>query len=199
MGVDSNPPPPSSGGFKYAIMGVVLLGGAAAMFMATRDDGASEPVAEAEPPQEEPPRRSTALSQPSLVIPEDEPDAGAEEEPEAEEPSQPKPRRRARKAATCDGELDKAKVRQVFMRNERQVRACYERRLKVNNVLQGRLEVEVRLAKDGAVDSVRVGGTLHDEEVHTCVRRAARSWQFPPLQSGRCAVVGLPFNLTPSM
>lgn len=197
MGVDPNPLPPAGGGLKYAILGVALLGGAAAMYFATRDEAPAEQVAEAEPPPVERPRRSTALSQAQLVIPEDEPE---EEEPEPEAPAPPpKPRKPAPKAGTCDGEVHKAKVRQVFMQNERQVRACYERRLRVNHVLQGRLDLEVRLAKNGAVDSVRIGGTLRDDEVHTCVRRAARSWEFPPLKSGRCAVVGVPFNLTPSM
>jgi hypothetical protein len=196
MGADSNPPPPSGGGAKYAVLGLVLLGGAAAVYFATREDPPAEPVAEAPPPQAEQPRRSTSLYREDLVIPDDDELEDEEEEQEAA----PQPKRRAvRKPAACEGEVNKAQVRQVFMQNERQVRACYERRLKVNNVLQGRLDLEVRLAKNGAVDSVRVGGTLRDNEVHACVRRAAQSWTFPPLESGNCAVVGLPYNLTPSM
>jgi outer membrane biosynthesis protein TonB len=194
MGAESNPPPPSGGGLKYAVLGLVLLGGAAAVYLATRDDGPTEPVAEAPPPEVERPKRSTALSQDDFVIPED--DLEDEEEAE-EEPQAPKRRAVRRKPVECDGEVNKTQVRKVFMQNERQVRACYERRLKVNNILQGRLDVEVRLGQTGSVDAVRIGGTLRDNEVHACVRRAAQSWEFPALESGRCVTVGIPFHLTP--
>jgi outer membrane biosynthesis protein TonB len=191
--MDSEPPPPSGGGLSYAILGLLLLGGAVAVYFATRDDGPPDSVAEAPPPIDRP-ERSTALSDSDLIIPDDDPAEDAP--PEAEAAPAKRPARRA--GGECEGEVDKARVRQVFMANDRQVRACYERRLKLNNVLQGRLDVEVRLGKAGSVDAVRIGGTLRDNEVHECVRRAARSWTFPPLESGTCAVVALPFHLTPS-
>jgi outer membrane biosynthesis protein TonB len=190
--MDSEPPPPSGGGLSYAILGLLLLGGAVAVYFATREDDAPDRVAEAPPPIDRP-ERSTALSQSDLIIPDDDlDDAPAEAEPA------PAKRPARRPGGECEGEVDKARVRQVFAANDRQVRACYERRLKLNHVLQGRLDVEVRLGKTGSVDGVRIGGTLRDNEVHDCVRRAARSWQFPPLASGTCAVVALPFHLTPS-
>ena len=89
------------------------------------------------------------------------------------------------------------KVRGFVQQQTPQVRNCYERRLKVNNILQGRVDVQVRVDATGAVQTVRVGGTLGDPEVYGCVRRLAQSWKLPPLTEGNCAVMSIPFNLTP--
>ncbi|MFW5876172.1 MAG: AgmX/PglI C-terminal domain-containing protein [Myxococcota bacterium] len=194
MASESIPPPPGGGGLKYGIIGLLLLAAAVGIWFATRDAD-EPPPEEPEPPVAEGPKRSSSLSRSDLDIPEEEPDAGvaAEEEPE---PEPTRPRRRAR--ARCDGEIDQAKIQAFIQKQRPQVRNCYERRLKVNNVLQGRVEVEVRVKANGAVETVRVGGSLGDAEVYGCVRQLAQDWQLPPLSEGSCAVMKIPFNLTPS-
>lgn len=193
MASESISPPPGGGGLKYGIIGLLLLAAAVGIWFATRD--ADEPAPEEpEAPIAEGPKRSSSLSQDDLHIPEEEPDAGAaDEEPE---PEPTRPRRRAR--ATCDGEIDPAKVKAFVQKQRPQVRNCYERRLKVNNILQGRVDVRVRVKATGAVETVRVGGSLGDAEVYGCVRQLAQNWQLPPLSKGKCAVMNIPFNLTPS-
>ena len=77
-----------------------------------------------------------------------------------------------------------------------QFRNCYERRLKVNSTLEGRVSVQMRVNRSGAVDAVQVGGTLRDSQVLSCVRQTANRIRFPAVQNGRCAVVSAPFNFT---
>ncbi|MFW6049852.1 MAG: AgmX/PglI C-terminal domain-containing protein [Myxococcota bacterium] len=194
MASESNPPPAPGGGLKYGILGLLLLAAAVGIWFAMRD-GEPEKAPRAEAPAEpERPKRSTSLAREDFVIPEEEQDAGAARE----EPEEERPRRRARRRApTCDGEIDPAAVRSFIQQQRPQVRACYERRLKVNNVLQGRVDVRVRVDASGNVQSAEVGGTMGDQEVYRCVQRLAQQWKLPALSEGRCAVINVPFNLAP--
>ncbi len=97
----------------------------------------------------------------------------------------------------CSGEIDVAKVRSIVDQNRAQVRACYERRLKLNNVLQGSLKLQVKVNATGAVVQTSVAGSLGDREVYACVRSVAEKWHFPPPTGGKCAVVAAPFQFSP--
>lgn len=97
----------------------------------------------------------------------------------------------------CSGNIPAAAARSVLASRNLEFRNCYERRLKVNNTLEGRVNVRMRVSHTGAVDAVQVGGTMHDSQVLSCVRTLARRVQFPAPQGGRCAVVAAPFNFTP--
>lgn len=190
---ETTPPPPSSGGAKYAIIGLLLLGGAAAIWFATAPGPEPEPIAAAPPDAAPPPQRSQQF-QPDFVIPDEEPDAG---EPDAA----PVKRRIVyvdrRSQWDCSGDIPAAAARAVVRENQRQVRNCYERRLKVDSTIQGRLNVRVKIGSSGSVGAVRVSGSLRDAEVSSCVRNLARRWSFPSPTGGACAVLDAPFNLTP--
>jgi len=178
---------------KYALVGILLALAAVGLYCATEDGGGTdgEEVATA-PPDGGIIRRQTQM-QPEFEIPEEEPDLG---EPDLGPPAQTK-MRGVRQPRTCDGNLDVAAIRQVAQRHQRQVRSCYERRLKVNNILQGTVNVRMVVGRSGSVDQVSVGGSLRDSEVFSCVRRLARSWEFPAVEGGSCAVVSIPFRMTP--
>ena len=196
---DSTPPPPTSGGgMQYAIIGILLLLGAGGLYFFAMggdedsDEGYVPPVVDAG----EVAMRSNPY-EPTFDIPEEEEDAGVDagEEDTPEEPATMMSTMR-RAQVECEGEIDPSAVRAVVTQQQSAVRACYERALKRNNFLQGNVTVSLRVQPDGSVEGVRVGGSLGDSEVFSCVRRLATGWQLPRPRGG-CANVRVPFALTP--
>lgn len=204
MASESSPPPPVAGGgnLQYGIIGVVLLGGAIALYFGMKGCEADTPppVVETTVDAGAPIDRSTAMVEDELVIPELEVDAG---------PPPDAGTRRVRYVTryvgggggggnwNCSGQIDPARARAALSQSSLQFRNCYERRLKVNNTLEGRVSVQMRVSSTGAVDAVQVGGTLRDSQVLSCVRTIARRIRFPQPTGGRCATVAAPFNFTP--
>ena len=72
------------------------------------------------------------------------------------------------------------------------MRSCYERRIKIDPTIQGRLVLEVDLT-GGRVSDAFASGTIHDEELLSCVESAARKWQVPGVDG---ETLRLPFALT---
>ena len=95
----------------------------------------------------------------------------------------------------CTGDLPGAS--QVVNENRPQIRSCYERRLKVNNVLQGNMTLKLKVGGAGKVAAAQVTGSLRDPEVFACVRKLAQTWTFPVPTGGSCAVVEAPFQFSP--
>ena len=62
---------------------------------------------------------------------------------------------------------------------KRQIRSCYERRLRDNPSLSGRLEVEMDILGGRVVMAQITGDTTRDEELGRCIVMRARSWRFP--------------------
>ncbi len=178
---------------KYALVGILMLLAAVGLYCATAEDDSTDggEVATA-PPDAGIIQRQTQM-QPEFEIPEEEPDLG---QPDLG-PPEPQATMRVRQPRTCDGNLDVAAIRAVATRQQRQVRSCYERRLKVNNILQGTVNVRMVVGRTGSVDQVSVGGSLRDSEVFSCVRRLANTWEFPAVEGGSCAIVSIPFRMTP--
>lgn len=95
----------------------------------------------------------------------------------------------------CSGEIPRAQVAAVFNEGRAGVTACYERRLKSQNTLEGNVLVKLKIAANGSVSAQQVNGTLRDNEVFSCIRALTSRWRFPAT-SGGCAVVQAPFNFT---
>ncbi len=190
---DTNPPPPSSGSnTKYALIGLLLLGGAAVVgFLFLRHPTPKPKPVKPTPAPVDP--RPTSLAQPNLIL-DVSPDAGP---PDAGPPKRRIIYRYVRSDWDCDGNIPAAQAQHILAENRPQVRTCYEKRLKVNNTLQGNVSVMLRVDQNGKVSGVQVGGSLHDAEVFSCIRHLADTWTFPPPTGGRCAVVSAPFHLTP--
>lgn len=192
------PPPKSSGNLKYTLIGLLFLGGAAGLWATL---GEPPPPAVTAPAPEV--ARVNPMAQPELVVePEPEPAPEAPTEPTTTRaPSAPKKKSGDAPPSTggwdCDGAIDVAQVRAVVDANRAQVRSCYERRLKVNNVLQGSLKLQVKVGASGQVAQTTVGGSLNDKEVFACVRHLAEQWRFPAPSGGACAVVAAPFQFSP--
>ena len=187
------PTPASSGGgyAKYLIGLLLLLGGGLGVFLATRSEPAPTP-----PPQPPPKvaERSTALAQDDLQLPVEEPDAGAPPAV-AEEPT--KKKRTGPDPWACQGDVPAQEIKALLADRQVQIRSCYEKRLRVDNTLQGTLRLQVRIGNDGKVDATRAGGTLRDPEVFNCVQTLAKKWSFPAPTGGNCAVFDAPYTFTP--
>jgi hypothetical protein len=136
------------------------------------------------------------MAQPDLIL-EETVDAGSP--PQIAEAEKPKPRvvHEVRDEWDCEGDVSRIAVQNVIDNNRAQVRNCYERRLKVNNVLQGDLKLKIKVGSNGQIAAATVGGTLKDNEVFGCVRSIAQRWSFPPPTGGPCAVVQVPFQFSP--
>ena len=157
---ETTPPPPTGGGAKYGLIGILLILLAIGVYCGTQPDD-PEPVAD---PIVETPTRPTQF-EPEIEIPDEEEDAGppdtgfdAGEEEVAMSTMMSTMRRVPR---NCEGNLEVAAVRQVVARQRPQVRACYERALKQNNILQGTVNVRLTIGSTGSVDRVNVGCLLY--------------------------------------
>ena len=183
----------------YAIIGVVLIGAAAALWFGMQScqgETGDTPVAnvdalpDAGPPEPPPPADD------DLIFPDPVEDAGPP----------PDAARRIRYvtryvgggggAFNCHGNIDSAAANRALRSRNLQFRNCYERRLKVNQTLTGRVQLQVRIGRDGNVSGVRTGGSLRDAQVLSCVRSTAQRIRFPR-PTGGCAVVAVPFDFTP--
>jgi len=193
VATSSAPPPPSGGNFKYIAIGLVFLLCAAGLWLVVGKDEASAPPAPVAKAPE--PSRVNPMAEQQLELdePAPEPDAAVPTEVATE------PKKRggggSRDEWDCSGDLQNAS--QVINEQRAQVRACYERRLKVNNILQGDLRVKLKVGANGKVVTANVSGSLNDAEVNSCVRKLATSWSFAPPSGGTCAVVQVPFQFSP--
>jgi hypothetical protein len=177
------------GNAKYVALGLLLLAGAYAFWVFLQPAPAPAPP----PPPEQPkaPERENPLATPEFVLDE-------EPEPEPEKPAPTKTRIRYIPGAwECSGDIDKKAAAKVVATNKRQVTTCYERRLKMNNVLEGNLKLTIKIGNTGSVVDTAISGTLNDREVYDCVRNLTKTWTFPAPEGGNCAIVAAPFSFTP--
>lgn len=155
-----------------------------------------EPVVEA--PPAEPPKaaRSTALTEETLEIPAPEVDAGKPPPAEDPAPTTKKPRRPG-DSWSCQGDIPAKQIKQVLADSQTQIRSCYERQLRNNNMLQGSVNLQVKVGAGGKVVATRARGSLGDKEVLSCMQNLAKNWSFPAPEGGPCAVFDAPYNFTP--
>jgi hypothetical protein len=143
-----------------------------------------------EPPPPERPTVEPIAAPPPLVMLPPEPRAVAEPDaaPDAEsgEPAaEPEKRAGGSIYGPKQGTIDPAKTNRFINDNFSQVRACYERRLKINPLLEGNLDLKIRLTPKGKVGSIGVNSdTVRDREMLDCVLRTIRGWHFPAPEDG---------------
>ena len=174
------------------ILAVLLFAGAGLVgWLVLRPDPAPPPA----PPPERPiqPAGGGLVTAPPPPLPElppplpEEPDAGAPE----------KIVKKGGGGGRCNGTVDTAAVRRYAQQNSGSLRRCYERRLKQNNQLSGRLEIGLTIGSGGQVQGARiVADSVRDAEVANCVRQAVSGWRLPAPQGG-CVNVTYPISFAP--
>ena len=96
-----------------------------------------------------------------------------------------RPRRRSRgvvksEAPAVDGELDPAMVAKEVRTRLGAIKACYERALKRNPNLSGKVVIHWTITQAGTVSGVDVEqDTLGDAEVASCIKSLVARWRFP--------------------
>lgn len=186
------PPPPAGGNLKYVALGLVFLLCAAGLWMVIGKEEPAPPAPIAKPAE---PARVNPMAEQQLELEEPVPEPDPVVEAPTEEPKRKPSGGAARGDWDCSGDL--TNPMQVINEQRAQVRACYERRLKVNNILQGELLVKLKVGTNGKVVLANVSGNMNDAEVNACVRKLASSWSFQPPSNGTCAVVQVPFQFSP--
>jgi hypothetical protein len=76
------------------------------------------------------------------------------------------------------------------------VRACYERALRANPHVEGRLSLKFKIENGAVTEAEIVSSTLEDPVVEQCVLDVAKKWHFPT--SASPVTVTYPFVFTPS-
>ena len=99
-------------------------------------------------------------------------------------------------SAVCQGEAPVA-LRRALSEAAGSVRGCYERALRQNQVLQGKLVVAVKVGQHGeACGASLASDSLGDPAVASCVLQKFRSRTFPaPI--GGCVDVQVPISFMP--
>lgn len=96
----------------------------------------------------------------------------------------------------CDGNVSAA-LTGALHAVAKQSRACYERALRQNSTLQGRMVVAMRITPAGSVCSTKiVSNTLGDASVASCVSQKFKA-SLLPKPSGGCVDVEFPIQFKP--
>ncbi len=95
------------------------------------------------------------------------------------------------------GKIDVHGVNQVFANHRGALQKCYERGLKRDPMLQGKVTLTVRVGRGGATTMVKARShAISDHAALHCMEREAKSWLFPS-PSGGTVLVNKPFRFTP--
>jgi outer membrane biosynthesis protein TonB len=96
-------------------------------------------------------------------------------------------------APAVDGELDPAMVAKEVRTRLGAIKACYERALKRNPTLSGKVVIHWTITQAGTVSGVDVEqDTLGDAEVASCMKALVARWRFPA-PAGGSVDVSFPF------
>lgn len=83
------------------------------------------------------------------------------------------------------GNVDKATIDKVVKQNVGGVQACYERALKLNPDLHGKIYIEFTVETTGKVSSISIRGEgAQDSDMENCIKSRVRNWRFPANEEG---------------
>ena len=91
-----------------------------------------------------------------------------------------------------ESSLDPDAVKVAVKMYDRETRACYERALKRNSKLNGKLILSWTLDSSGKASAIVVKKPLEDK-LDTCIIESMKSWKFPQTSVNKTAVVSYPF------
>lgn len=83
------------------------------------------------------------------------------------------------------GRIDKSAVESVFRRRMSAIRVCYERSLKVNPDVQGKVTIRFTIGRAGTITDIQVTeNSTGDAAIGTCIAQKVRAWRFSPPDEG---------------
>ena len=86
---------------------------------------------------------------------------------------------------TGSGKIDKASVARVFRRRKGAIKYCYEKALKTNGRLKGKVGIRFKIGTAGRITSISVTtNTTGSAGVGNCIKGKVRTWRFPPAEGG---------------
>jgi TonB family protein len=96
------------------------------------------------------------------------------------------------------GEFDSALVVSMIKTRIGAIKACYERELKANPTLAGKITIQFTIEERGNVSSVKVTeNSIGSDAVGTCVANAIQRFRFNPGPSGGSVSFSYPFVFAP--
>jgi TonB family protein len=87
-----------------------------------------------------------------------------------------------------DGALAEAEISKVLKRNMGGLRDCYERALKRDRKLAGKVTINFEITEEGRTSNIEVTDTMGSGEVRACIKDRVRSWRFPKPDGGSVMV-----------
>jgi len=101
----------------------------------------------------------------------------------------------ARGGASTEQARSSGAIQTVIRQNLGPVRFCYERELKLNPRLEGKLTIRLTIRANGRVQKVEVtGDTVGNRNLSRCVQGRVRAWKFQPASGTSIVTVSLPFS-----
>jgi outer membrane biosynthesis protein TonB len=194
MSTDSLMPKRKSGGTGFIVAGVLMLLAMGGLIFWKVSSKQSQPMAVVSTTQ-----AVAQTAPPELLEP---PPPPPKEQPKPEATAEPDKKVASTKGgsfgcnAECNGK-DPGSIRSALQGRAGQARGCYERALRNNSTLQGKLLVSVKIGPDGQVCSASIAeNSLGDPAVATCVVQMFRSGGFPR-PTGGCVDAAIPINFVP--
>lgn len=174
-------------GIILVLLVLVGVGVGAALLLGKKNKGDDPEAPVQEPKKEEVVAPSTRLVEAPPPLPEKAP---VVEEPEQEEPApaeeEPRDTNKSKRKPIPTGTIDVKAAQAVTKKKYTKVRACYEKQLKVNHLLQGNIKVRITVYPDGSVHSVKlVQDTMHNKAMNSCIKSEIKTWKFPKPQGGK--------------
>ena len=92
------------------------------------------------------------------------------------------------------GTIDREAVRRVIRSILSQIKSCYERQLRSNSSLEGKVVIQFEIEEQGRVRIAKTKtSSINDTTVESCVASRIREQRFPEPPPGTVAVVDYPF------
>lgn len=83
-------------------------------------------------------------------------------------------------AMSGPGKIDASTVESVFRRRKSAIQMCYERALKVNQSVEGKVSIRFTIGAAGTVTDISVvENSTGDSGIGSCIAEKVRSWPFP--------------------
>jgi outer membrane biosynthesis protein TonB len=174
---DSSQSPNRSGGGKRALIiviaGVVVLAAAGLILVNRRTESPNPTVRENQTVRERVAAPPPVITEPARPL---NGSTADDKSPETDRKAKQQPL----------GSIDPGVVNRFINARFAQVKACYERRLKTDSSLEGKLDLNISISPTGRVTSVTVNrDTVKDSKMRSCVRQTIRKWDFPkPIGGG---------------